>query len=124
MVAGCSALEEIGLSQPAAESGSMPETGPACSLLVLTLLVFATPPSVRSVVWLAERLWRFACRRASDPSVFLAMVAGDAGRLNGRASAVGVGELARGERVAARQLLWHAPDCDLGGTGGKKGVWK
>lgn len=101
---GCSTLGAIGLASLAAELGSTPEIGPAYSLLVLTL-VLAIPPSVRSVASLAVRRWRFACRRVSEPSVFQAMVAGDAGRLNGRVLVpVGVGELVQEGHVAAHQL--------------------
>lgn len=90
----------------AGELDSMDETvaGPAYSLPALTL-VLTMPPSVRSVVCLAVGRWRFARRCVSDLSVFQAMVAGVAGRLNGRVSVpVRVGELVQEEHVAARQL--------------------
>lgn len=111
-----------GFSLPVAKSGSTPGTGLAYSLLALMLVLLLSPPQVRSVVWLAARLVRFACRRASDPSVFLAMVAGDAGRLNGRVSIERAGEPEQEEHVAVHQLLWHEPGCGLGGIGERKGV--
>jgi len=85
--------------------------------------VVVGPPPVRSVVSFGERLERFARRRASSPSLFLATVAGVAGRLNDRTGYLSlVGEPVQEGRVAVHQPSWRGLGSVHDGNG--LNAWK